>query len=40
MILEASDRCLPRSSAPVAERDTFALFDDARCRGADLKVGV
>ena len=22
------------------ERGCFAIFDDARCRGADLKVGV
>ncbi|KAF5833854.1 hypothetical protein DUNSADRAFT_9691 [Dunaliella salina] len=38
MVLEARGRCLPRSSAPVAERNTFAIFDDARCRGADLKL--
>jgi len=38
MILESRGRCLPLASAPVKERDTFAIFDDARCRGADLKV--
>ena len=40
MVLELRGRCMPRSSAPVEERETFAIFDDARCRGADLKVGV
>lgn len=39
MVLEARGRCLPLSRAPVSERDAFAIFDDAHCRGADLKVG-
>ena len=38
MILEARGRCLPKRCSPVAERECFAVFDDARCRGADLKV--
>jgi hypothetical protein len=29
---------LPRQASPVAERDAFVIFDEARCRGADLKL--
>ena len=28
----------PRHSSPIAEHQTFVIFDDARCRGADLKL--
>lgn len=38
-ILDASGRCLPRHASPLAERDAFVLYDDARCRGADLQLG-
>lgn len=34
----ATQQCLPREASPIRERDTFALYDDARCRGADLKL--
>jgi hypothetical protein len=37
-ILTPNGRCLPRHTSPIAERDTFAIFDDARCRGADLQL--
>lgn len=37
-ICDTTGRCMPRHSSPVAERDTFAIFDEARCRGADLKL--
>ncbi len=40
VILEARGRCMPKQCSPGAERDCFAIFDDARCRGADLKVGL
>eukprot|EP00983_Pelagomonas_calceolata_P049565 1141567-Pelagomonas_calceolata.AAC.2 len=40
VVLEARGRCMPKGCSPVAERECFALFDDARCRGADLKVGA
>ncbi len=38
MILEASGRCMKRDQSPLNERDTFALFDEPRCRGVDLKL--
>ena len=38
MILEPDGRCLPRHASPVAERDAFVLYDEARCRGADLQL--
>ena len=37
-VLDPSGRCGPLSSAAIAERDAFVLYDDARCRGADLKL--
>ncbi|GLI61980.1 hypothetical protein VaNZ11_004546, partial [Volvox africanus] len=36
-----SDLCgrrLPRHLSPIAERDTFVIYDDAHCRGADLQL--
>jgi len=38
MILELSGRCLPKEQSPVNERNAFALFDEPRCRGSDLKL--
>ena len=38
MILEPGGRCLPRSASPVAEKDAFVLYDEARCRGSDLQL--
>ena len=38
MILERSGRCLPKNHSPVNERNAFALFDEPRCRGSDLKL--
>ena len=38
MILEQSGRCLPKDQSPLHERDTFAVFDEPRCRGVDLKL--
>ena len=38
MVLEPSGRCLPRLTSPVPEREAFVMFDEARCRGADLQV--
>eukprot|EP00798_Chlamydomonas_sp_ICE-L_P025429 gene25429-11089_t len=36
MALERRGRCQPLQSSPLAERDAFVIFDDARCRGADM----
>eukprot|EP00798_Chlamydomonas_sp_ICE-L_P027656 gene27656-7294_t len=38
MALEWRGRCQPLQSSPLAERDAFVIFDDARCRGADMKL--
>lgn len=38
MIIDNQRHCLPRKSSPIAERDAFVIFDDARCRGADLQL--
>ena len=38
MILEQSGRCLPKNQSSLKEKDTFALFDEPRCRGVDLKL--
>ena len=38
MILEPDGRCLPRYASPVAEKAAFVLYDEARCRGADLQL--
>eukprot|EP00198_Chlamydomonas_reinhardtii_P007687 XP_001697024.1 predicted protein [Chlamydomonas reinhardtii] len=37
-VLELTGRCLPRSSSPLQEHETFVIYDEARCRGADLKL--
>ena len=38
VVREPGGRCLPRHASPVAEKDTFVIFDEARCRGADLQL--
>ncbi|KAG2455049.1 hypothetical protein HYH02_000874 [Chlamydomonas schloesseri] len=38
VVLEPSGRRLPRDSSPLQEHETFVLYDEARCRGADLKL--
>ena len=38
MVKDAKGRCMPRHSSPIAERQAFVMFDDARCRGADLQL--
>jgi hypothetical protein len=38
VVADPSGRRLPLLESPVPEADTFVVFDDARCRGADLKV--
>lgn len=38
VIIERNGRVLPARSSPVAQRDVFAVYDEARCRGADLKL--
>ncbi|GAH43477.1 unnamed protein product, partial [marine sediment metagenome] len=37
-VLERQGKCLPLAQAGQAERDCFVLFDDSRCRGADMKL--
>jgi hypothetical protein len=37
-ICDSLGRSLPRQASAVAERDAFVIFDEARCRGADLKL--
>ena len=38
MMREPGGRCLPRHASPVAEKDAFVIYDEARCRGADLQL--
>jgi hypothetical protein len=38
VLLERSGRCLPKEQSPINEKDAFALFDEPRCRGSDLKL--
>src|SRR6476646_6639349 len=38
VIVTPNGQSLPRNSSPVPERDTFVIYDEARCRGADLKL--
>ena len=38
MIFDRAQRHLPRERSPVREQDCFAIFDESRCRGADLKL--
>lgn len=38
MALEPSGRLLPKNRSPVQESEAFAIFDEPRCRGADLKL--
>ncbi|PNH12760.1 hypothetical protein TSOC_000242, partial [Tetrabaena socialis] len=38
VVCDEHGRQLPRHSSPIAEREAFVIFDDARCRGADLQL--
>lgn len=38
MALENSGRLLPKNQSPVQESQAFAIFDEPRCRGSDLKL--
>jgi hypothetical protein len=38
-VLEPNGRCAPRSASPLAEADTFVVYDDARCRWARGRPG-
>lgn len=38
VVLERSGRVLPKDISPVTEKDAFAIFDEPRCRGTDLKL--
>lgn len=38
VIDDIQGRSLPRHASPIAERDAFVISDEARCRGADLKL--
>lgn len=38
MALEPSGRLLPKNQSPVQEAEAFVIFDEPRCRGADLKL--
>eukprot|EP00978_Attheya_sp_CCMP212_P041636 scaffold241140_cov55-Attheya_sp.AAC.1 len=37
-ILEHSGRILPKAVSPVLDHNAFAIFDEPRCRGSDLKL--
>ena len=38
VILEKSGRLLPKNMSPIKEENTFAIFDEPRCRGTDLRL--
>ena len=38
-IMEKDQRTLPKNESPVHESDSFAFYDEPRCRGSDLKLG-
>ena len=38
MVSDVHGRCLPRHASSVMEHDTVTIFDEARCRGADLQL--
>jgi len=38
VVMERSGRLLPKDISPIAEREAFAIFDEPRCRGTDLKL--
>ncbi|PNH10973.1 hypothetical protein TSOC_002217 [Tetrabaena socialis] len=37
-VCEHGGRTLHRGASPITERETFTVFDDARCRGVDLRL--
>ncbi len=38
VVLDRTGRALPLAASPVSARECFALYDEARCRGADLQL--
>ena len=38
MVLDLQRRRLPRDCSPIRESQAFTIFDEARCRGADLQL--
>ena len=38
VVLERSGRRLLKDISPITEKDAFAIFDEPRCRGTDLKL--
>ncbi len=38
VIMDVSGRCTPKDQAPLSEAETFAIYDEPRCRGVDLKL--
>eukprot|EP00957_Ditylum_brightwellii_P211337 15366067-Ditylum_brightwellii.AAC.1 len=38
MVLEASGKCATKDQSQIREDETFAIFDEPRCRGVDLKL--
>jgi hypothetical protein len=40
MVVDLQGRCMPRHSSPILEAQAFTIFDEARCRGADLQLGA
>jgi hypothetical protein len=38
MIQDSQGRCSAKSKSHLQEADCFVVFDDARCRGADLRL--
>lgn len=38
VVCDLHGRCLPRHCSPVREAQALTLFDEARCRGADLQL--
>lgn len=38
MVLEANGRCQRKELSPLHESNTFAIYDEPRCRGVDLRL--
>ena len=38
MVVDLQGRRMPRHSSPILEAQAFTIFDEARCRGADLQL--
>eukprot|EP00892_Ulva_mutabilis_P000057 jgi/Ulvmu1/10051/UM059_0101.1 len=37
-VMDQQKHCLPKSRLPIHEADAFVIFDEARCRGSDMKL--